>query len=328
MLLKPEENKTFSISDLTKVEMVPAKLDLRVAELRSWAQGLADKYKGLVFTEEQVPEVRKDMAELNKAAELLDSARITTKKKAMEPITAFEAMVNDIREIILGARRALAAQVDTYEQAEREKRKGHVTDMVNKALEAANLTGALEIPIQEKWLAKSATIKSIKADIQGAIDAHLEALAAKERQETAKKERALAVEQKARDLGELLGVEISMAECLNLLDVAIPLAEAYARLERMADVKVQEKNRKAAELEAARVTAEPPATAPASEGLEPEKPSPTQDKDPGPMELAVEEKGYTEAIVSLKFKAENEAKVKETVRRFFLFCHDVNVVFR
>ena len=39
------------------------RIALNEPELRAWAEGIAGKYAGLVVTEEQVPAIRKDMAE-------------------------------------------------------------------------------------------------------------------------------------------------------------------------------------------------------------------------------------------------------------------------
>lgn len=221
-------------------------IGLNEVELRTWAQGIAAKYQGLVVTEDQVPAIRKDMAELNDLADKLDKARIATVREVSAPIKDFEEKVKGIRAIILDTRKALADQVAGYEETARQEKHVAVQAMVDQA-KAARMVPDLSIPIQASWLTKSATKKAIAEAINDIINAHLAAVKLKEDLAMAKQERAMAVEAKVGELNQAHGLELTVSIFVDCLDTELPLVDAFERMEKHYSAKAAEAAKEAAE---------------------------------------------------------------------------------
>ncbi len=225
------------------------RIALNEPELRAWAEGIAAKYTGLVVTEEQVPAIRKDMAELNDLADKLDKARIATVREVSAPIREFEDKVKSIRAIILDTRKVLADQVAGYEERARQEKQKMVQELITKT-KGERMVPGLDIPIQASWLTKSATRKSILEAVNDIINAHLTAVKLKEDLARAKQERAMAVEAKVGELNQAHGLELTVSIFVDCLDVELPLVDAFERMEAHYSAKAAEAARSQAEREA------------------------------------------------------------------------------
>ena len=121
-----EETKEMDFQVITELPVVV----FNVEELKSQALALVEKYDGLVFTEEEIPAVRRDMTMLNGLAERLERARIDTAKQMMAPIKEFEAQIKEVSAILLKTREALGSKVQVYVQQQKEIRRAAVLQAI------------------------------------------------------------------------------------------------------------------------------------------------------------------------------------------------------
>lgn len=143
--------------------------------LTAWATAMTEKYAGLVVSEDQVKDVKKDMAELNAAKIRVDNARKETVKILTAPIKDFEAQIKKVCCIFDDAYRALGEQVKAFEEKERDAKREVVKDLIGKELEAhAGRVRAFPIPVQDKWLNKSTSLKSVREAIRDIIVQRIE----------------------------------------------------------------------------------------------------------------------------------------------------------
>lgn len=186
------------------------------AGLVAWAQGMTSKYDGLVVTEEQVPEIKECMAEINKAKISLDNARKETVKKLSAPLKDFEAQIKKVTTIFDDTYKALGDQVQNFVEQEREKKREVVQGIITEELDAYN--GEVQpfpIPVQDKWLNKSTSLKSIREAVQEIIAQRIESDRLRRQAEQARVERASAIEQAVKAANAERGIELSVAQFMT-----------------------------------------------------------------------------------------------------------------
>lgn len=186
------------------------------AGLVAWAQGMTSKYQGLVITEDQVSEIRECMSDLNKAKISVDNSRKETVKKLSVPLKEFEGQIKKVTAIFDATYRALGEQVQHFVEQEREKKREVVQGIIVEELEKRkDEVQAFAIPIQDKWLLKSTTLKSIREALQGIIDQRIESLRLQQQAEQARAERASAIEQAVKATNAEYHLELSVAQFMT-----------------------------------------------------------------------------------------------------------------
>ena len=199
-----------------KLHVSPPAVSFDFAGLVSWAQGFTAKYKGLVISEEQVPEIRTSMAEINKAKINLDNARKETVKELSAPLKAFETQIKQVTAIFDETYKFLGDQVQNFVEQERENKRAAVQKAISEELDKRK--GEVQpfaIPIQDKWLLKSTTLKSIREAVQGIIDQRIESLRLQQQAEQARAERASAIEQAVKAANAEYQLELSVAQFMT-----------------------------------------------------------------------------------------------------------------
>ena len=207
--------------------------------LVAWAQGMTSKYDGLVVTEDQVPEIKDCMAEINKAKISLDNARKETVKKLSAPLRDFEAQIKKVTAIFDDTYKALGDQVQNFVEQEREKKRDVVQGIIGEELAAAD-TGPFPIPVQDKWLNKSTSLKSIREAVQEIIGQRIESERMRHQAEQARVERASAIEQAVKAANAECGIELSVAQFMTPRnsDLGTPLDTVCAEIKTAAEREV------------------------------------------------------------------------------------------
>lgn len=199
-------------------------------ELKAWAQGITERYAGLVVREEDVAGIKSEMAGLNKLKASLEQARKETVRKVSEPIKAFEGQIKEVVGIFEQAYAFLGGQVKAYEDQAREQKRGEVQVIIDSVLYDNKLTG-LEIPIQDAWLNKTKPLKVVKAEVESIVLAHQRELREKAELEQARQDRAVAIEEKGKTMAAAYGFELPVSSFLRLQDLQTPLAEVHTQIE-------------------------------------------------------------------------------------------------
>lgn len=196
--------------------------------LTAWATAMTEKYAGLVVSEDQVKDVKKDMAELNAAKIRVDNARKETVKILTAPIKGFEAQIKKVCCIFDDAYRALGEQVKVFEEKERDAKREVVKGLIDEELEAhADRVRAFPIPVQDKWLNKSTSLKSVREAIRDIIVQRIETEALQHQAEQARQERAAAIEQGVKAANAEYGVSLAVARFMTPgnMDLETPLSD-------------------------------------------------------------------------------------------------------
>ena len=93
------------------------------------AQAVADYIGSLELTEDNVKDIKKDLARARKLTKALNDERIAIKKNILASIAPFEDQINYITEIIDGADNLLRQKVRDMEEAAREEKKDRLYEI-------------------------------------------------------------------------------------------------------------------------------------------------------------------------------------------------------
>jgi len=135
------------------------------------AQQIAKYISGIVLTEDNVKDVKKELAAARKITDGLDRKRIDIKKMILSDYIKFEEQVKDIQTIIKDAEEELRIKVREMDEEERAIKKEEIHAIWSKRYQMYDLAQYLtEENVFEKWLTpqhlnKTASLKSIEKDM-------------------------------------------------------------------------------------------------------------------------------------------------------------------
>lgn len=123
---------------------------------------LAD-YKNLVYTEAQLPEAKKDRANLNKFIQALEAKRKEIKKRCLEPYEEFESQMKEIIALVKEPVDLIDSQIKEYEEAQKTEKREHIEALFREIGFQDFITP--EKIWNDKWLNKSYSLKAIEEDM-------------------------------------------------------------------------------------------------------------------------------------------------------------------
>lgn len=269
-----------------------AKFEFNFEELKKWALEKVEKYQNLMVTEDQVIDIKKEMADINKYAKEIDAKRKEFEKQYKARIDPILAQILEIKGIFDSAYNGLKTQVDSFEAAEREKRRIAVQDLIDETIRTESLQEyANRFAMQEKWLNKSTSKKSIKDDIQTIANDIKSLIEAQEQARKQHEEKLELVKTLYKAKVEAYGFDIGkeayfLSQCQYTTGTALTTmiensfeAEKKFRI-RQEEIKKEQETKAAAETKAKEETAKPePMEAPTPlVKKEQPKPEPKQEK--------------------------------------------------
>lgn len=215
------------------------------AELKAMLEEKMALYEAAIYSDDQIKEAKADKAALNKLRKALNDERIKREREYMEPFNAFKAQINELIAIVDRPVAAIDVKVKDYEERKKAEKRAEIYDYWKEA-------GAPEWlhTIKASWLNASYSMKTIKAEIDAAIE---------------QAEKQLAV---IRKLPEYAFEAEEHYKVNHSLDAAI--SEAY-RLQEQAARKAAQEAEKQRTAEEAEATVRNPQRAEPEIGTEPQR---------------------------------------------------------
>lgn len=213
-----------------KVLATPPEIIFDADALNAAVDAVLEQYDGLVVTEDMVPGIKTEMAALNKVKEKLETARKEIAGKISAPVKEFEAQVKAAVQRIVDGRAKLDAQVKAYEEQEREERRENAQLLVSSVLLDAGLED-FDIPIDPRWLNKTATMKGIRAEVENIVLREKTRRMEAEQLERAKQDRVALIEQAVARAGERYGFELPVAKFSRLFSLEWDTNNALAQVD-------------------------------------------------------------------------------------------------
>lgn len=110
---------------------------------------MLDKYQGLVFTDENIPDAKKSRADLNKLKKAIDDKRKDVKKKCLEPYTVFEDQAKELISLVEKPSLHIDSQVKIFEDKIKSERITLVRSLFDERNVGVNL--AFDKIVDAKW---------------------------------------------------------------------------------------------------------------------------------------------------------------------------------
>ena len=148
-------------------ETTPAVVSFNYQEISDHLDGVLEKYRGLVFSDSDVSECKKTIAELRKGQKSLDEFRKATKKQLTESVTAFEAQCKVLYVKFETVITPLTLQQAQFELDRRELKRVEIQSFIDVLIADHLLADkyAAQLVILDEYLAKGKTIKAIKTEL-------------------------------------------------------------------------------------------------------------------------------------------------------------------
>ena len=129
-----------------------------------------EKYKGLVYSEEEVKIAKTDRATLNKFKEAIETKRKEIKKQCLEPYEAFESKIKEILSLVEHPINEIDSQVKGFEDKQKEQKKQDIIGIFDESV--GDLKGILSIVKiwNEKWLNSTYKLNTISEEIIKTIE--------------------------------------------------------------------------------------------------------------------------------------------------------------
>lgn len=139
------------------VNLTPTKITINNEnELKQELESIADKYSGLIVTENNLKSVKSTRAKLNALNKGLDDKRKEIKSSYNAPLNEFEDKVKGYQAIINKSLEPISDGIKTLENSQREERKAHVQEVINEMAPEYDIDPT-EIEIEKSWTNKTMT---------------------------------------------------------------------------------------------------------------------------------------------------------------------------
>jgi hypothetical protein len=217
---------------LPALQFTPPSISLDFEALEQRIKAITDQYTGLLVQESDIAAIKSEMAGLNKLKDMLAVARKDAVEKISKPIREFEIRIKALEVEITETRTMLDDQVKVFVQAERESKRSAVQfqiDFIKDELKCPEI----DIPIQDKWLNKTAKDRDIQAEIKGIITAYQKEQLEKAAFEQARRDRAGAIENHVIVLNSRYDWSLPVTSFLtdDAMNMTTPLSNVLSAIE-------------------------------------------------------------------------------------------------
>ena len=155
------------------VEQKDGSIETNFEEIKvALAAGL-EEYKGMVFTAESQPEVKRTVASLRKLKKAMNDRRIEIKKTFMAPYTNFEAQVKELDKLIDEPIDFISGQIEEFERRRVEAKKAMICEIYTGIM-AEHGTVMEYLPLDRIYDSRWENSTTTQKAITEAITAHVE----------------------------------------------------------------------------------------------------------------------------------------------------------
>lgn len=152
--------------ELKVLDRQEGKIIINYDEMKKQLALELNKYKGLVFSEEQITEAKKTRASLNKVATAIDNRRKEEKKTFMLGFEKFEEQTKELTKMVKNVSDEIDIQIKTFEDNEKQEKEVQIQEIwLDLGYERIELKQIWN----EKWLNKGFTLKEIREEIENKI---------------------------------------------------------------------------------------------------------------------------------------------------------------
>ena len=245
----------------------------------TWARQYAEKYVGLMVTEENLPDMEAANKELSSKIKRLEEFRKTNKAQMEAPIKQFESEVKEVVAVIESVKTPIAEQVRKFEDQRRCEQASLVSSWIDEICASVGLRPdyAKQISVAESWTNRTAVKSKVRAEIEAKATALMAMQSAADQAEELKRQKNEMAVMMCKLQSESAGLakpiepkEIYGIANLSLMDLPAAITAAVTKqrdAEQAAVERAERQKVEAAEREAKRLADEAAAKAKEAERL-------------------------------------------------------------
>lgn len=133
-------------------------------EVKAWVAARAQDYKNIAYTEDQVKDMKKDRADLNKLRTAFESERKRLKKVCMEPYNLFEQQVKEVVALMDEPIQLIDSQLYELEERRKQQKKKDIEALFYTIGFQTFVT--LDNIFDQKWLNASVSLGKIEEQMK------------------------------------------------------------------------------------------------------------------------------------------------------------------
>lgn len=133
------------------VSQIEGTIDGNFDTLKTQVLEVAEKYKGLVVTEDTIAGAKKDRAELNKLKTKIDTVRKEAKNEFMKPYQTFETKVKELIAIVEEPMNAIDVQLKDFEDKRKADKQIHIQELYDTHIGIYKDYIPLEVVRKPQW---------------------------------------------------------------------------------------------------------------------------------------------------------------------------------
>lgn len=127
------------------------------------------KYENIVYTDETMSMAKKDRADLNRLAKVIDDERIAMKRRYLAPYQEFEDKAKELTGLINAQSAKIDEQVKEFEKREKDQKQTDIKAIYDEVIGDLKELVPYEKIHDAKWLNKGTSLKAVKAAIEDII---------------------------------------------------------------------------------------------------------------------------------------------------------------
>lgn len=157
------------MAELKVITREPGAISFNYEELRDELLEKTSEYKTLAYTSDTIADAKADRAKLNKLKTALNDERIRREREFMSPFLEFKTQINDLIKIIDEPIAIIDKQVKEFDNIEKSAKQKDV-ELLFSTIPHPEWLEYKQIECT-RWYNKSASILSVKEEIEGTITA-------------------------------------------------------------------------------------------------------------------------------------------------------------
>ncbi|MBP5298203.1 MAG: DUF1351 domain-containing protein, partial [Lachnospiraceae bacterium] len=113
---------------------LPEAIEFNFEELKNEITARTSAYVGIVYTDDQIKDAKKDVAMLRKFTKALSDERIRVKKEILKPYDEFETKVKELSGIVETAIADIDKQIKTFDAIKQDEKRLAIEEMFKDML--------------------------------------------------------------------------------------------------------------------------------------------------------------------------------------------------
>lgn len=144
-------------------------IDWNKDELLKYVRSITEKYDGRVYTDDDITDARTDRAELNALKNTISDSRIRVKKAIMAPYDRFEAEVAEVTNLIIEAVKPIDDAIKTHDENQKADKKKQLIAYFDSIIGDLAESITFERVFDPKMVNASTSMKKAKEGIADAV---------------------------------------------------------------------------------------------------------------------------------------------------------------